>query len=351
MLRKTLHTIVFAVVFIVCAVVSPQMIAAAVPAQATTKAATSSAVSPSPEASIPPAVAPLNLTLSPVTLNVEAQPGESATVPLKVRNNGTETEYLELSFETFSADETGAKPLLMEANPNDEFMKWISVDEPKVAIAPGEWKTLRFTFSPPPEAALTYYYAILFNRASSLSQPGQTNIQGVPAMLVLTNVVSPNAKKELQLDNFRVQSPILEFLPVQFSFAVRNIGNVHAAPSGTLFIDGQGKKDIAVLPINPGNSMVLPNSTRSFTLKWEDGFPHRDEQGKLVWDLSSLSQIRFGKYTAHLIMVYDNGDRDVPIESFVTFWVIPWRVIALLLAIPLTPAIVVFLLMKMRYRK
>jgi hypothetical protein len=26
-------------------------------------------------------------------------------------------------------------------------------------------------------------------------------------------------------------------------------------------------------------------------------------------------------------MIYDNGQRDVPIEATVSFWVIPWRVI------------------------
>ncbi len=29
-------------------------------------------------------------------------------------------------------------------------------------------------------------------------------------------------------------------------------------------------------------------------------------------------------------MVYDNGERDVPVESTVSFWVIPWRFLAAL---------------------
>jgi hypothetical protein len=38
-------------------------------------------------------------------------------------------------------------------------------------------------------------------------------------------------------------------------------------------------------------------------------------------------------------MVYDNGQRDVPIEATVSFWVIPWRVVGagavILIAAPL----------------
>jgi hypothetical protein len=32
-------------------------------------------------------------------------------------------------------------------------------------------------------------------------------------------------------------------------------------------------------------------------------------------------------------MVYDNGTRDVPMEAYVSFWVVPWRVLGILLLI------------------
>jgi hypothetical protein len=32
-------------------------------------------------------------------------------------------------------------------------------------------------------------------------------------------------------------------------------------------------------------------------------------------------------------MVYDNGQRDVPIEATVSFWVIPWRLVGGLLIV------------------
>lgn len=294
---------------------------------------------------------PLNITLSPVTLNLQAKPGETVTAPIKLRNNGSETEKLTVSFDTFKADSSGQKPQLMNANPNDPYMQWVSVDESAFNIEPNEWKTIHFTFSPPADAALTYYYTIVFNRASIAPLPGQTNIEGAPAILVLTNVLSPNAKRELQVDSFSVTHSITEFLPIDFKLNVHNTGNVHSAPSGTIFIDGQGQKDIAVISINNGGSMVLPETRREFNITWDDGFPSHDENGKLNWDTSKLNKIRFGKYTAHMIMVYDNGERDVPIESFITFWVIPWRIIAAGIALPVLPAVIVFIVMKLLYRK
>jgi hypothetical protein len=62
-----------------------------------------------------------------------------------------------------------------------------------------------------------------------------------------------------------------------------------------------------------------------------NGQPVMGKDGKatqtLKWDFSHANRLRFGHYTAHLVMVYDNGQRDVPIEATVSFWVIPWRLV------------------------
>jgi hypothetical protein len=58
-----------------------------------------------------------------------------------------------------------------------------------------------------------------------------------------------------------------------------------------------------------------------------------------------------GKYTAHMLLVYDNGERDIPIEAAVSFWIVPWRLIGGILLAIITPAVLVYLIMKFRYRK
>src|SRR5690606_23565248 len=101
---------------------------------------------------------------------------------------------------------------------------------------------------------------------------------------------------------------------------------------------------------------ILPNSNRTFTSDWRDGFPlyslvesenvEVDSQGErirsLEWNMDEVSSFRFGKYTAHLVLAYDDGTRDVPLESTIEFWVIPWRLILIALAIPILPAVIVF---------
>jgi len=279
---------------------------------------------------------PVNLTISPVTINLETKPGQSVTTTLKIRNNSAVTEKLVTKLGSFVADETGQKPLLIEPDPSEEFLQWLTVSEPSFEVQPNEWKTIKITFSPPDSAALSYYYTLYLQRETSINlQPGEARIEGWPAILILTTVISPQSRHELQLEKVGVKHPFLEFLPQEITLSIKNNGNVHTAPQGTIFIDGQGQKDIAVLPLNPDRYTVLPQSTRSFTVNWADGFPtHNLEQnGKLSWDFDQLKHFRFGKYTAHVVMVYDNGERDVPIESFVSFWVIPWKILLAGLAV------------------
>jgi hypothetical protein len=146
----------------------------------------------------------------------------------------------------------------------------------------------------------------------------------------------------LQVASFSTDKLFYEYLPATFKINVKNTGNVHVIPFGDLFIDSLFNKKVAVLPANPGRGNVLPQSQREFNAVWDDAFAVRvpktengivvkDSKGNPVYetkyDFSQANKFRAGKYTAHLIMVYDNGERDIPIEATVSFWVIPWKIL------------------------
>lgn len=298
---------------------------------------------------IPAPVTPINLTVSPVSLSIETNPGETTKSEIKIRNNATSSEQLQISIGTFSADANGEKPKILDPKPGDTFIPWLQVDQTPFVINPGEWKTMSVEFAPPKEASLSYYYTIMVKRTSTVKgSDGKAVVSGVPAILVLATVNSPDAVRQLEVESFRAKDAFLEYLPQEFEVTLKNTGNVHLSPSGNIFLDGQGKKDLAVLSLNPAASLVLPGTSRKFTISYEDGFPvytvqtegEKDIQKtngqldrKLKWDFSKADRLRIGKFTAHLLMVYDNGTRDVPVESFVSFWVIPWKLLLIGFAI------------------
>jgi hypothetical protein len=152
--------------------------------------------------------------------------------------------------------------------------------------------------------------------------------------------------REVTVTDFQVNRPWYEFLPVSFTVKLKNTGNVHIAPRGSIFIGREGQPETAILEVNSEKGNILPDSGRSFTMDWNDGFLRyvdAQEDGKVIrnedgtikktldWNWKDAAKLRFGKYQAKLLLIYDDGHRDVPLEGTVSFWVVPWRLLLALL--------------------
>lgn len=285
----------------------------------------------------------LRIITSPLPISLVAEPGTTISTELKVKNGGNAQETLKIDILKFNAYEDSGKPALHDLEPTDEFAKWVTFSEPTFTVLPEEWKTITATFTVPKEASFGYYYAFVFTRAKNQEDLAakETAIVGGTATLVLLEARVPDAKREITVTEFKTDKTVYEFLPATFTVSLKNSGNVHVAPRGNIFLSQGKNKDIALLEINSGKGSILPDSTRIFDTQWKDGFPVYeetiennqvvlDELGNqtyhLTWDFKQASKLRFGKYTAKLLLVYDDGTRDIPIEGVVTFWVMPWRV-------------------------
>jgi hypothetical protein len=311
---------------------------------------------------------PLNLITSPLPINLQVDPGHTVTTDIKVKQNGGNDEILKVGLMKFAAYGTEGKPRLLDRAPGDDYFDWVKFDKTTFDAPNNVWVTVHMTISVPKTAAFGYYYAVVFSRQGDDSkQTGNTNsIAGGSAVLVLLDANVPGAKRQVSIDSITSLHNVYEFLPATFNVALRNTGNVHVVPHGNIFIM-KGKQQIAVLDLNDQQGNTLPNSRRIYPVEWDDGFPHFEKvvqdgkvkldknnqpEMKLVWgDAGSGSKIfkphiRMGKYTAHLVAVYDDGTRDVPIEAEVSFWVIPWKFFIALIA----GLIILFLLIRFGLR-
>ena len=310
----------------------------------------------------------LRLVTSPLPINLVTEPGNTITTELKVKNGGTAPETLKIDLMKFRAYEESGKPELLEPEPGDDFLTWVTFSEPSFTLAPDEWKTVTATFVVPSTASFGYYYAFVFSRTQDAQEltPSQTAVVGGTAVLVLLEARVPDAKREVEVAEFSIAKRFYEFLPATFTVKLKNTGSVHIAPRGNIFIDQGGTHDIAILEVNSEKGNILPNSNRVFDASWTDGFPvytekvqdgktTLDEQGnptyELRWDWNDASKLRFGKYQAKLLLIYDDGTRDVPIEGEVSFWVVPWRLVVYVLLVILVPALLVYFYMKWRMKK
>lgn len=278
----------------------------------------------------------LQVTPSPLVLSIK--PGEKITTELKIRNNGDKTEKLKIEPKSFNIDSDSGNVSLNDSAPSD-IQKWISFADPTFSVLPGQWFTERITISLPKDAGFSYSFALVISRtADAAAKPGETSVKGSVAVFTLIAVDRPDAKRQVEIVEFMSTKKAYEYLPAEFKTTLKNTGNTIVQPYGNIFIQRSkdSKKPISTLPVNEGKGYILPGSSRTLTTQWGDGFPAYQQvkdaansapKNKLFWDWDKLSNFRYGKYTAKLVAVYNDGSRDVPVNAETTFWVIPWKIL------------------------
>jgi hypothetical protein len=269
-------------------------------------------------------------SISPLPILLNAKPGTSVSADLRVNNPSAHAERLKVIIKTFTQDGPDGTVTLHDPSPGDDFIKWISFSKTEFDAPPGLWQTVKMTIKVPPSASFGYYFAVEFTSADA---PAKANtgaaVQGAVASFVLLNAESPGEKRDMRVTSFTADHKFYEFLPANFTIRLHNSGNVYAGASGNIFIM-RGNRQVGVLNVNENHGLVLPDSNRLFSVNWDSGFPvYKTINGKkrLNWNFGQVSKLRFGHYTAKLALVYNDGQRDVPISGSLSFWVIPRRII------------------------
>lgn len=279
-----------------------------------------------------------SLQVTPSPLVATVKPGTTTTLEMNIRNTNSKAQKLKMGLRTFTVDENSGQVNLGNSEPPD-VKDFVSFASPTFDVEAGAIFTQKITVDTPKNAGFTYSFAITISRNDANLPQTSTGakIKGSVAVFTLLNVDKPGSTRKFELGQFSVGRHVYEFLPATFSVKLKNTGNTLVQPKGNFYIQ-RGSNDqspLMVLPLNDSGGYILPSSSRTFTASWKDGFPHyetdpNDPNGTkkhLVWDWGSLSHFRFGKYTAKIVAIYDDGQRDVPVTSEVTFWVIPWRII------------------------
>ena len=285
----------------------------------------------------------LDITVSPPVIELNAKPGETLTEKFRIRNNQSTSTNLKVDVKKLSSDSNSGEPVPAEPKSDDEFISWLKVENPTFNALSKEWTDVNFTIEIPETASYGYYYVLRVAPENKEKVAGVgTTVKGEVYVVVLLNVVKEGAVAKGALVEFKPNTFISEYLPVEFSAKVENKGNIHIKPSGNIFIRSLKDKDVAILDINQGHASVLPSGKRSFLSSWNDGFIVRtpvvengvaklDSKGNPVTTITinwnKLTHFRIGPYTATLLMVYDDGKRDATIEGTTTFWLIPYTAI------------------------
>jgi hypothetical protein len=282
------------------------------------------------------------LEVSPSPLVTTLKPGESKTLDFKVRNAGPKTESLKIEPRSFKINNATSEVQFNDTRPA-EVSDWIKFKAENFSIEPGKWYNQQLTINVPKSAGFSYSFAMLITRNDGPSAESGRSIKAQIGVFVLLNIDRPGATRKIEIEEIAADKGVYEYLPATINIRLKNTGNTITQPSGDVFIQRgtNDAKPIDNLAVNKNGGYILPGTVRTLSVQWDNGFlvnrtataDDGTSSQKLDWNWSNLSNLRIGHYTAKVVAIYNDGQRDIPITGEVGFWVIPWKIIGAFLII------------------
>jgi len=201
------------------------------------------------------------VSISPLTFELAANPGEIVSNVLKVTNTEQSPLNVIIEVEDFAAiGEEGQVTLQPdEDNSTYSLANWVTVS-PGVFTIPGRGsEIIEFTVNLPIDAEPGGHYASILASVSG-SAPGGSgpSVAQKVGSLVLMNVAG-DVKEQLHIAEFSAK-PFSEYGPVTITSRFENDGTVHLKPRGFILIKNFFGQEVAKLDLPQRN--VLPRSIR-----------------------------------------------------------------------------------------
>lgn len=259
------------------------------------------------------------LTVTPPTFELSANPGDTLKNSIRVDNLTATPLKITTGLKNFTALGEEGQVGLTEAESSFSLVSWIKM-EPQAAEIPVKGSRIfSFTIQVPVNAEPGGRFgAIIFKTdAKPIAGSGLAIGQEIGALLMLR--LAGKVNEQAHIGTFKSLRSFQEYGPVKFETRIKNDGNVHVKPTGTITVTNFFGRKVATIPVDAKN--VLPGAVRKL---------------HTTWDRTSL----FGKYTATLSLQY--GNQQI-LTSSSTFTVIPYRMVLLGLVIALAIGAVLYL--------
>ena len=272
------------------------------------------------------------LEIAPPLENITGNPGQKITLKIQLRDVAKTDLIVSEEINDFVANgEDGTPKILIDKNNDNPYSikDWIS-PLPSFTIKPGDIQTLTVVINIPKDASPGGHYGVIrFTGTPPKLKGTGVSLSASLGTLVLLRVNGP-VKEKLSVQEFSVShngktGKLFESPPIDFVEKITNSGNIHEEPTGHIIVKNMFGKTIAGFNVNTPPRNILPASTRKFTQPLD----------KTILGNKRL----FGRYTADFKLVYGSGKDKKVINTQLSFWIIPYRLIG---AIILTLIILFF---------
>lgn len=274
----------------------------------------------------PSAPAGQALEIAPPVLTLSANPGQTIKSQISLRDVSSGSLVVTGQVNDFvaSGEDGTPKILLDEGEPNPYSLKSWVAPLPKLALKSRQIENLPVSIKVPANAAPGGYYGVVRFTATppELEGTGVSLSASLGALIILK--VNGAAKEGLSVEEFSINNggkakTLFETLPMTFVERFKNTGNIHEQPTGQVVVTDMFGKKVAAVNVNLPQSNILPQSIRKF----------EQQLDKSVLGNRQL----FGKYTATFTGTYGQVGTKKAISATQTFWVIPYTLIGVGIAV------------------
>lgn len=258
------------------------------------------------------------LRISPALVELNAVPGKTYEINLTVTNVTTSNVQFDSLISDFSAkDETGVPKIFQDNSlPESSSIKsWVNVENTFVLSSQQQKKITAKVTIPDNAEPGGHYGSLSFTGRSSELDGNGVGLSASAGTLILVRVDGEITEKADVAEFFATKNDkpgsLFESGPISLVARIKNDGNIHVKPSGTIEVRDISGNLVQNIDINVDKkSSILPKSIRRFESKIDKSF-------------------MLGKYTASLALGY--GQNGQAITATYDFWVIPYRMILVIL--------------------
>lgn len=263
------------------------------------------------------------LEIAPPLVNLTVDPGQTLTTQIYLRDisNGPLIVSGEANDFVAAGEDGTPKILLGSEDANDPYSMKAWVSSPaSLSLVPREIKTMAITIHVPANASPGGHYGVIRFTATppSLRGTGVSLATSLGALILVT--VNGRITHNLSVQQFSVNQngkagSVFQSGPLNFVEKLKNNGNVHEEPTGLVRISDMFGKELAAVGVNALPKNILPDSVRAFSEPL---------------DKSVIGNKRLlGRY--HAIMSVTYGPNKQVLTAGLTFWIIPYRLIAIVI--------------------
>ncbi len=240
-------------------------------------------------------------TLIPPSIDVFANPGDTLTEKVDIRNESSTANTYNLSTENFvpSGDQGFVALTPGSVDSTYSLASWINLSSTTLTIPAHSSQSVNYNIVVPNNAEPGTHDGAITVQTAVNAVPGVANVSSGQVSLILLTV-SGNVTENVKVDNF--SAPNFSYNgPIPLSLKITDNGDVYEKPSGYILLTNIFGAKVDEISLNGEN--VLPGASRIMITNW-----------------GATGMI--GKYTATLIATYGTKN-DHNITDTTTFYIFP----------------------------